>query len=84
MQDTQWLTFFFPIQIQSAWHYSNEVQSVHDVDCHSTQKHGTFFALLHDILAIKVLVATTDAQWEGMGDVGSVGTSRHYFPHAWP
>ena len=26
---------------------------------------------LHFILTRKVLVATTDAQWEGMGDVGS-------------
>ena len=24
-----------------------------------------------EILTLKVLVATTDAQWEGMGDVGS-------------
>ena len=32
-------------------------------------------------LTLKVLVATIDAQWEGMGDVG---TSRHYFPHARP
>ena len=33
-------------------------------------------------LTLKVLVTTIDAQWEGMGDVGSRGTSRHYFPHA--
>ena len=33
-------------------------------------------------LTLKVLVATIDAQWEGMGDVGSA--SRHYFPHAQP
>ena len=26
----------------------------------------------HDQLTLKVLVATIDAQWEGMGDVGSV------------
>ena len=36
----------------------------------------TFFSsLMHNglaaILTLKVLVTTTDAQWEGMGDVGS-------------
>ena len=35
-------------------------------------------------LTLKVLVATIDAQWEGMGDAGRRGTSRHYFPHARP
>ena len=41
-------------------------------------------------LTLTVLVATIDAQWEGMGDVGSSApghrrsTSRHYFPHARP
>ena len=35
-------------------------------------------------LTLKVLVTTIDAQWEGMGDVGRRGTSRHYFPHARP
>ena len=34
------------------------------------------------LLTLKVFVATIDAQWEGMGDVGQRGTSRHYFPHA--
>ena len=35
-------------------------------------------------LTLTVLVVTIDAQWEGMGDVGSASTSRHYFPHARP
>ena len=35
-------------------------------------------------LTLKVLVATIDAQWEGMGMCGRRGTSRHYFPHARP
>ena len=29
------------------------------------------FALYYTILTLTVLVATIDAQWEGMGDVGS-------------
>ena len=29
-------------------------------------------------LTLKVLVSTIDAQWEGMGDVGS---ARYYIPH---
>ena len=33
------------------------------------------------VLTLKVLAVTTDAQWEGMGDVGS---SRHFVPHARP
>ena len=32
-------------------------------------------------LTLTVLVATIDAQWEGMGDVGSARYER-YFPHA--
>ena len=35
-------------------------------------------------LTLKVLVVTIDAQWEGIGDGGRRGTSRHYFPHARP
>ena len=35
-------------------------------------------------LTLKVLVATIDAQWEGMGNVGSAGMTWHYFPHARP
>ena len=35
-------------------------------------------------LTLKVLVATIDAQWEGMGDVGSARYERRYFPHARP
>ena len=31
-------------------------------------------------LTLKVLVATTDAQWEGMGDVGSVRYELALFP----
>ena len=38
------------------------------------QKKGGF-------LTLKVQI---DAQWEGMGDVGRQGMSRHYFPHARP
>ena len=37
-----------------------------------------------DTLTLKVLVATIDAQWEGMGDVGSARYERHYIPHARP
>ena len=37
-----------------------------------------------ELLTLKVLVTTIDAQWEGMGDVGQQGTSWHYFPHARP
>ena len=33
---------------------------------------------------LKVLVTTIDAQWEGMGDVGSARYEPHYFPHARP
>ena len=36
------------------------------------------------ILALKVLVATIDAQWEGMGDVGSVRYELALLPHARP
>ena len=32
----------------------------------------TYYRNLQYILTLKVLVATIDAQWEGMGDVGSV------------
>ena len=32
------------------------------------------------LLTLKVLVATIDAQWEGMGDVGSARYEPHYFP----
>ena len=35
-------------------------------------------------LPLKVLFATIDAQWEGMGDVGSARYKSHYFPHARP
>ena len=35
------------------------------------QRNNTSFVLLSDILTLKVLVTTIDAQWEGMGDVGS-------------
>ena len=38
----------------------------------------------HVVLTLTVLVTTIDAQWEGMGDVGRRGTSRHYFRHARP
>ena len=40
-------------------------------------RHNTFINdsnmqnLLSEVLTLKVLVATIDAQWEGMGDVGS-------------
>ena len=30
-----------------------------------------FLSVAYDTLTLKVLVATIDAQWEGMGDVGS-------------
>ena len=30
-----------------------------------------YFTMLWILLTLTVLVATTDAQWEGMGDVGS-------------
>ena len=36
------------------------------------------------MLTLKVLVPTIDAQWEGMGDVGSARYELHYFPHARP
>ena len=32
------------------------------------------------ILTLKVLVTTIDAQWEGMGDVGSVGYKSALLP----
>ena len=35
-------------------------------------------------LTLTVLITTIDAQWEGMGDVGSARYERHYFPHARP
>ena len=50
---------------------------VHGVDCceHILDAKGTGKSLLSSIisflLTLKVLVATIDAQWEGMGDVGS-------------
>ena len=34
------------------------------------------------ILTLKVLVATIDAQWEGMGDVGSARYEPALLPHA--
>ena len=36
------------------------------------------------LLTLKVLVTTIDAQWEGMGDVGSARYEPHYFPRARP
>ena len=32
---------------------------------------GKFVSIFVSLLTLKVLVATIDAQWEGMGDVGS-------------
>ena len=37
-----------------------------------------------DLLTLKVLVTTTDAQWEGMGDVGSARYELALLPHARP
>ena len=31
-----------------------------------------YVVMPHHVLSLKVLVATIDAQWEGIGDVGSV------------
>ena len=45
---------------------------MHDTECpyrDQVSLHNT--NPLEDILTLKVLVATIDAQWEGMGDVGS-------------
>ena len=36
------------------------------------------------ILTLKVLVATIDAQWEGMGDVGSARYEPALLPHERP
>ena len=33
------------------------------------------------MLTLKVLVTTIDAQWEGMGDVGSAGTTSPMLDH---
>ena len=33
--------------------------------------HFLFFLVIVELLTLKVLVTTIDAQWEGMGDVGS-------------
>ena len=35
-------------------------------------------------LTLKMLVVTIDAQWEGMGDVGSVRYEPALLPHALP
>ena len=48
-------------------------------DGHTVQLHYQL-----SMLTLTVLVVTIDAQWEGMGDEGRRGTSRHYFPHARP
>ena len=37
---------------------------------------------LSDLLTLTVLVATIDAQWEGMGDVGSARYEPALLPHA--
>ena len=34
-------------------------------------KHAELNFVAHDDLTLKVLATTIDAQWEGMGDVGS-------------
>ena len=38
---------------------------------HGSQAQGTNHAISGDLLTLKLLVTTIDAQWEGMGDVGS-------------
>ena len=39
--------------------------------CSTISRYGLYTLLLHpSLLTLTVLVATTDAQWEGMGDVG--------------
>ena len=45
---------------------------------HHTNQYNSFIGLIsldtnngHSILTLTVLVATTDAQWEGMGNIGS-------------
>ena len=43
-----------------------------DLDvCALIWKHGLTQKLFLGLLSLKVLVTTIDAQWEGMGDVGS-------------
>ena len=40
--------------------------------------------LEHRKLTLKVLITTIDAQWEGMGDVGSARYELALLPHARP
>ena len=41
-------------------------------DCSNLAEHSIICVITHKhILTLKVLVATIDAQWEGMGDIGS-------------
>ena len=48
------------------------IQTFNDtVSCHAVSYQFSKPAKFHLILTLKVLVTTTDAQWEGVGDIGS-------------
>ena len=54
-------------------HVLNKVScyTVLEESCCDTLQCTGFMMLFLWLLTLKVLVATTDAQWEGMGDIGS-------------
>ena len=48
------------------------------------KKKNEHVKLQQEELTLKVLVATIDARWEGMGDVGSARYEPTLLPHARP
>ena len=58
------------------------------MSCAAAQGKAYVMPLSHDhldkTLTLTVLVATIDAQWEGMGDVGSAKYEPALLPHARP
>ena len=81
---------FCGLQISNKYTFSQEknVAKTHSWDCsesgisHSMLVHVHIMA--NDMLTLKVLVTTIDAQWEGMGDVGSARYEPALLPHARP
>ena len=67
---------------------NKNTQSAHHIEkkTHVQNWHILDICIMLHRLTLKVLVTTSDAQWEGIGDVGLARyePARHYFPHARP
>ena len=63
--------FFFKVRLRLAHDNSRSSEDSTEAFCHSKMIDSWLTRECCRLLTLTVLVATIDAQWEGMGDVGS-------------